>query len=206
MSDLLPRARLWVNEVHPHRRHLLRTEDWVVELDPDAREPLRLAAVLHDIERAFPDPAASWDSARDWDSPAYNRWHQDRCADMMAAWLRDRGADPELTAEVERLVRAHEDGGWPEADLVQAADSLSFLEVNPAARWVSEGRASAEAAERKLRWMHDRIRVEKARRLAAPLLERAAGELVSSRSTDQESALAPRVRHANEGRAHGNTR
>ena len=53
-------------------------------LDPDASEALRIAAVTHDIERAFPDPEATWDSARDWDSPAYNRWHQDRCADLVA--------------------------------------------------------------------------------------------------------------------------
>ena len=82
MSDLLGRARAWVEEVHPHAQHLLRTEDWLLELEPDAGERLRLAAVLHDIERAFPDPAATWDSAREWDSPAYNRWHQDRCADI----------------------------------------------------------------------------------------------------------------------------
>ncbi len=45
-------------EVHPHARHLLRTEDWLLELDGDAGEGLRLAAVLHDIERAFPDADA----------------------------------------------------------------------------------------------------------------------------------------------------
>jgi uncharacterized membrane protein (DUF2068 family) len=54
MSDLLPAARAWVVELrHPHERHLLRTEDWAVELEPDASEQLRLAAVLHDVERAF---------------------------------------------------------------------------------------------------------------------------------------------------------
>jgi phosphohistidine swiveling domain-containing protein len=37
---------------------------WVGTLDPGAGERLRLAAVLHDIERAFPDPDAGWDSAR----------------------------------------------------------------------------------------------------------------------------------------------
>ena len=57
-------------------------EHWALELEPDASERLRIAAVLHDIERAFPDREATWDSARDWDSPAYNRWHQDRCADI----------------------------------------------------------------------------------------------------------------------------
>ena len=67
MRQLLPAARRWVEEVHPHSRHLLRAEDWVVELDVHAGEALRVAAVLHDIARAFPDTDAGWDSARHWD-------------------------------------------------------------------------------------------------------------------------------------------
>ena len=66
------------------------------------------------------------ESARAW--IAYVRWHQDRCADIVAGWLRDQGVDEAMLREVEALVRAHEDGGWPEVDLIQAADSLSFLE------------------------------------------------------------------------------
>jgi hypothetical protein len=42
-------------------------------------------------------------------------------ADALVAALPDGG-------ELKALVRAHEDGGWPEVDLIQAADSLSFLE------------------------------------------------------------------------------
>ena len=204
---LLDQARAWVEDVHPHPRHLARTLDWVVELDPEASEALRIAAVTHDIERAFPDPAATWDSARDWDSPAYNRWHQDRCAELVGAWLRERGADPALAGEVETLVRAHEDGGWRDADLLQAADSLSFLDVNPAARWVREGLADAGTAERKLRWMHDRVRLPAARERAGALLAAALGALVSTGPVVQDRPLAERMRqHATEGRAHGNTR
>jgi hypothetical protein len=165
---MLERARDWVEEVHPHARHLLRTEDWLLELDPEAGEALRLAAVLHDIERAFPDPSAGWESWRDWASPEYNRWHQDRCADIAAAWLREQGAAEALTAEVERLVRVHEEGGWPEADLLQAADSLSFLEtmVFLVQRWPREN------AEAKL---HDALArmapgLDRARELGAPML------------------------------------
>ena len=49
--------------------------------------------------------------------------------------------------EVEALVRVHEEGGWPEADLVQAADSLSFLEtmVPLVVGWVQAGRGAARA-------------------------------------------------------------
>jgi hypothetical protein len=181
MSDLLPAARAWVADVHPHARHLLRTEDWAVVLDPGASEQLRLAAALHDIERAFPDPDATWDSARDWDSPEYNRWHQDRCADIAAAWLREQGADAELVAGVEALVRVHEEGGWSEADVLQAADSLSFLEtmVPLVVGWVSTGRASRARAEGKLRSSVERMAPgqDRARELAAPYLDAALRDL-----------------------------
>jgi hypothetical protein len=176
VSDLLAAARAWVVESeHPHARHLLRTEDWLLELDPEAGEALRLAAVLHDIERAFPDNDAPWDSARDWDSPGYNRWHQDRSADVAARWLRERGdAPPELVSDVEGLIRVHEEGGWREADLLQAADSLSFLEtlVPLAVGWVESGRAPRERAAAKVQSSLDRIApgLTRARELAKPMV------------------------------------
>jgi hypothetical protein len=184
MTALLVAARNWVDHVHPHARHLLRTEDWLVTLDPAATEGLRLAATLHDIERAFPDPDATWDSARDWDSPDYNRWHQDRCADIAARWLREQGAEAALVDEVEALVGVHEDGGWREADLVQAADSLSFLEtmVPLVLTWVDRG--YGDNAEAKLQHSLDRIDpgLDSARLLAAPMLEQSLAELARVRA------------------------
>jgi hypothetical protein len=174
-TDLLGRAQAWVAEVHPHARHLERTHDWLVALDPDASEGMRIAAAVHDIERAFPDAESRWDSARDWSSEAYNRWHQDRCADIAARWLREQGAPPGLVVEVEALVRVHEDGGWREADLVQAADSLSFLEtmVPLVVGWVESGRAPRASADAKLRHSVHRIKPEltRAREYATPMYE-----------------------------------
>jgi hypothetical protein len=181
-SDLLPAARAWVVELkHPHEQHLLRTEHWLLELEPEASERLRIAAVLHDIERAFPAPGTDWDSARDWDNPDYNRWHQDRCAEIASGWLRERGASPELVKEVEALIRVHEDGGWPEADLLQAADSLSFLDtLTPLTiSWVQSGRATPERAKAKISSSLDRIdpSLELARELARPMLASALRDL-----------------------------
>jgi hypothetical protein len=186
VSELLPAARAWVGEVHPHARHLLRTEAWLLAIDDGAGEGLRLAAVLHDIERAFPDPDAPWDSARDWDSPDYNRWHQDRCAEIAAGWLRDQGAPAELVADVDALVRVHEDGGWVEADLLQAADSLSFLEtmVPLVVGWVESGRATRERAAAKVRHSATRMapRLTRARELVAPYLDTALREVAATRA------------------------
>jgi kynurenine formamidase len=206
MTALLEQARAWVEGVHPHARHLTRTLDWVVELDPAASEGLRIAAVTHDIERAFPDGAATWDSARDWDSPAYNRWHQDRCAALVGAWLREQGAAAELAEEVEALVRVHEEGGWPAADVLQAADSLSFLEtmVPLVLTWSERGYGANAAA--KLRHSRDRIApgLTRARAAAAPLVDRALAQLSADRGivrpgTPAADAAAPdpeRVRAA----------
>jgi Domain of unknown function (DUF4202) len=184
-GELLPRARAWVEAVHPHAAHLLRTEAWVLELDPQASERLRLAAALHDIERAFPDPEARWDSARDWDSPDYNRWHQDRCADIAADWLRAQGAPAPLLADVEALIRVHEVGGWPEADLLQAADSLSFLEtmVPLVVGWVESGRAPRERAAAKIRSSVERMHpaLGRARELAEPYLDDALRAVAGAR-------------------------
>jgi kynurenine formamidase len=180
-------------QVHPHARHLERTLDWLLELDPDASEAARIAAATHDVERAYPDGAAPWDSARDWDSPEYNRWHQDRCADMIGPGLLERGASEELAREVAGLVRVHEDGGWLEADLVQAADSLSFLEtmVPLVVGWVEAGRASRDRAEGKLRHSVERIShdLPRAREVGEALLAPALSRLRAANDPAQVREL-----------------
>jgi kynurenine formamidase len=187
-----------VLQVHPHPRHLERTLDWALELDPQASEALRVAAITHDIERAFPDREAGWDSATSWDDPAYNRWHQDRCADMIAGWLREQDAEPALIDEVDRLVRNHEVGGWPEADLLQAADSVSFLEtmVGVVGGWVQSGRAPRERAGGKLRYSLERIApsLPRAREEGAPLLAAGLQRLAATPSPDEVRAATRLVR------------
>ncbi len=189
MSDLVERARAWMEEVHPHYPHMERALHWADRLDPDASEAVRIAAVTHDAERAYPEAEIRWDSAVSWDDPEYNRWHQDRCAEIVAEWLREQGADPTLTGEVEALVRVHEEGGWPEADVVQAADSLSFLEtmIGLVADWVQSGRTSRERAAGKVRHSLDRISTSlpRAREEAAPLVAAALQRLAAVPAPDE---------------------
>jgi hypothetical protein len=164
----LERAALeWIAS-YWNAEHLVRTRDWVLELDPGAGLALRLAALTHDIERNFPGGPAP-----DPTDPGYARVHAERSASIVQDWLASRGAAEELGTAVARLVAAHEVGGWREADILQAADSLSFLEVNatrPAA-WVRDGRCSPAEARARLREMNDRIGVKQARAPADTLLE-----------------------------------
>ena len=93
----------------------------------------------------------------------------------MIPWLREHDAPEELVRDVERPILEHELGGSPEGNLVQAADSLSFLAVNGrlVSAWILNGETSLDNGIRKLDWMYERITVPEARELALPLYERA---------------------------------
>ncbi len=168
------RAREWIAP-YWNAEHLVRTRDWVVRLEPAADEALRIAALTHDIERHFPGGPTLDASRQRPDDEEYNRAHAERSSHIVKEWLRKEEADAVLVDEVERLVLAHEVGGWYEADVLQAADSLSWFETNQelARRWIQNGRCDAEWAREKHRWTFERIRLEQARELARPLYEEA---------------------------------
>ena len=171
---LIDAATQWVIEKYPYNsNHLLKTLEWLDRIAPGSREAVRLAALTHDMERAFPGPDQP--IPQSFDDPVYYRLHSERSARIVGAWLRENSADEELARDVEKLILAHEFGGWPEADMVQAADSLSFLETNIDLflNFVRSGKFSAEAVGVKFDFSYDRIQVPHARELALPLLGQA---------------------------------
>jgi hypothetical protein len=167
-------VRAWIAD-YRNAEHLYRTLDWVLELEPNASEALRLAALTHDIERHFPGGPRADPDRGGWDDAGYLSAHGDRSADFVAQWLASRGADEGLVSSTLELVRAHERGGTRDADVLQGADSLSFLEVNGPLvdEWIASGRSTPEQAREKLDWMFARIRDRRARELAEPLYRRA---------------------------------
>jgi hypothetical protein len=174
VSDLLERAHAWV-EPYWNAQHLERTLDWLLVLEPGASDSMQLAALTHDMERHFPGGPAVDPATTPPDDETYRRAHSERSARIVGEWLRSEGGEPPLVADAERLILAHEIGGAPDEDLVQAADSLSFLEVNPSlmVSWVTEGRCDRDRAKAQLTYMYDRIRVERARELARQHYEKA---------------------------------
>jgi hypothetical protein len=188
-SALIDRARHWVVENYPYNRdHLLRALEWLDRLSPGQREPVRLAALTHDMERAFPGPDSPPMSSLD--DPTYERLHSERSARIVGEWLRSQEADETLVGEVERLILGHETGGWPEADLVQAADRLSFLETNIDLflGFVRSGRFSVADVRSKFEGSYERIQVPQARTLALPLFERANARLAALQLTPPQAS------------------
>jgi hypothetical protein len=176
-SPLIPLGRLWVIENYPYNStHLLKALEWLDRLAPDASEAVRLATLTHDMERAFGGPDAIPIKMND---RAYEEAHSNRSARIVGEWLRANGAGNELTGSVEGLIRVHEWGGWPDANLVQAADSLSFLETNVDLMlgFVKSGKYSAADIALKLDLMYERIQIPSAKELARPMWEHARSRL-----------------------------
>ena len=164
------------------REHLERAGDWLLALAPDAPEPLVLAALTHDMERTVPGGPVLDKARTPWDDPHYNRLHCERSVEVVTRWLREQRAPADFFEGVRVPIAEHEFGGSPEGDLSQAADSLSWLEVNArlASVWVAEGACDMARAEDKLRWMLERIRLPRAAEVAAPLHRRALEQLRSA--------------------------
>ena len=172
-------VRAWVLGRSPHAAHLLRTEEWVVELDADASPAMRLAALTHDMERAYPEGSPRWEPSRGWDDPLYTIAHSERSARIVGDFMRDSGADEALVREVVRLILVHETGGFPEADVLQAADSLSFLETMApvVAGWILSGRVDETYGRDRMRHAVERIRQERGRQIGRDLLPAALAEI-----------------------------
>jgi len=174
--------------------HLERARDWVVRLDPDASLELRLAAVTHDIERMFPGGPVFNRATGRWDDPDYLYAHGRRSAEVVGVWVHENSdaADGLARAELRRLITLHEFGGLEGADLLQAADSLSFLETlqDVVRSWVITGECGIGQARAKHQYMVDRIRVPEASRLAVPLLKAAMASLDDLESVEPDDAIA----------------
>jgi hypothetical protein len=173
-------AQLWITaldwiEPFYDSEHLRTTVTWMLRIDPDASEPLLFAALTHDMERAYPGGTQPDKANGLWDDVEYNTRHMRRSARIVSEWLESQGASGQFVTGVASPILEHEFGGSPDGDLIQAADSISFLDVDAdlAGRWVLNGETTVEHARRKLDWMYERIRLEHARPLARPVYDKA---------------------------------
>jgi hypothetical protein len=179
-SSLVETARRWVVEKYPYNRdHLVCALDWLDRIAPGSHEAVRLATLTHDMARAFPGPDSP--QMQSLNDPVYNRLHSERSARIVGTWLRGNGAADALVRSVETLILAHETGGWLEADLVQAADSLSFFDTNIDLflGFVRAGRFSAADVRWKFEHSYQRIQVPHAKALALPRFEEAGARLAA---------------------------
>jgi len=107
--------------------HAVLASDWVRKLDPEASDPLLLAARAHHIRR--------WEVPRE-DYPdgkaGYHRWRrelQKRHAGHVGRILLEQGYDESTIGRVQSIVRKQELGSDPEVQVFEDALCLVFIET-----------------------------------------------------------------------------
>ncbi len=147
------------------KAHFERTVHWMRLFYPQGSEAHDIAAYAHDIERALRD--TTYTPPDDYLDATFLQHHQERGAELMAAFLHQHNAPDEVIATVTHLIQKHEVGGDEVQNALMDADSVSFFETN--AEIFVTHKAPIEGFERvkqKLDWMYDRIHTDEHKLLA----------------------------------------
>lgn len=128
--DIVKKVRSWVKKNYRTDNHLIRAEYWLKKLYSGADEAMIVAAIAHDIERAFLKNRKPRLESVSWDNKKYNLRHGKRSARFVVDFLRKQGQKPKFISRVKHLITYHELGGDEERNLIKDADSLSFFENN----------------------------------------------------------------------------
>lgn len=181
MNELFKKTREFVKESFKNEAQMLhfdRTVYWLQYLKPDADEAFLIAALGHDIERAF--RTAEYGLGKDKKSyldKDHLTLHQEKGAEILGEFLQKNGADIAIAERVKHLVSKHEVGGDTDQNLLKDADSISFLENNTQIFLSRIGKLGYNAIKEKFDWMYNRISDPKAKEIAAPFYKKMIQEL-----------------------------
>jgi hypothetical protein len=146
------RAVIAGSRVPEDPRHADNTLEWLLRLEPNAGEALRLAALAHDIDRAVEEIKVRRADYDNYD--VFKAAHARHGAELLRPILTACGVARDIVDEACRLVEVHEVGGDPSSDLLKDADSISYFDVNLPLYYQREG--WAETKRRSL-WGYRRL-------------------------------------------------
>ena len=156
-------------------RHFEKTLDYLRIISPFPDEATEVAAYAHDWERGGKKsdltPYINGKSLIDRETMVK---HQKESADKLYNFLIDSGASEEFAQKARSIVAKHEEGGFPEANDVKDADSLSYFEVVAEFHigWVKKG-VKKEQLREKFDFMYNRISSDFAKKMAEPMYRKA---------------------------------
>jgi len=139
--------------------HAKNTLEWVERLYPQADIALRVAALGHDIDRAYVNIDDEFffknQKLRKLSYDSYKKEHAIRGARHIFNYLEKRGASRILASKVRELIEAHETGGSFDSEILKYADAISFIDNN-FDRYLR--RYGKKKALFKLNWTYNRLR------------------------------------------------
>ncbi len=137
--------------------HLFNVEKWTGYLyekryHETAPDFLKVAAILHDIDRAHPAREVHRKDYPDYEQ--YKRAHSRTSTEIARAFLIQNGADEHFVEKVVDIISNHEFGGDKYSDIVVNADSISFFTDNINTYLYDKG---IEKTKDKIRFMYFRM-------------------------------------------------
>ena len=177
---ILNKVQQFVNEsfrlkdANKSMKHFERTVYWVKRLKPDADESILIAAYAHDIGRAFAVEDSEFWKNKELNDANYLEQHQKNSSRILSEFLHKEGYNENEIRRVEHMVRYHEVGGDSESNLIKDADSISYLEVNAPRQVEKFGEMIGKRKTKvKFDFMFNRISLDKAKKIAAPMYKKA---------------------------------
>ena len=132
--------------------HSKNTLEWLLKLNPDADEALKIAALGHDIERAIENRKIKRKDYRDYDE--FKDVHALNSAKILEEIMKGCNVRKELVGDVFFLVSHHETGGDRRVDVLRDADSISFFHANLPYYFVRNG---VEETKKRCLWGYKKL-------------------------------------------------
>lgn len=160
-------------------RHLEQTAYWLRKIYPESDDAMLVAAISHDIERAFrAEGMSSKEKKLGFINADFFRIHEEQGAEIMADFLQQHNQPKEFIEKVYSLIARHEEGGNEEQNILRDADSLSFLENNVDYFINNKIQINGyDTVKEKIYWMFERITTPEATKLALPFFQTAVRKL-----------------------------
>jgi hypothetical protein len=141
--------------------HMCNVEEWATRLFESRHMRgaapifLKVAALLHDIDRAYPLREIHGEDFTDYEE--YKREHSLESARIASDFLMQHDAGLDFIMRVACLIANHEYGGDTLSDIIVDADSISFFEDNFAGYLRV---TTKEKTKKKVKFMYDRMSPE----------------------------------------------
>lgn len=130
--------------------HAENTLEWLLKINPEASEEMKIAAYSHDIERTLIDKRRRKENEGYMD---HKLEHSKRSADIVSTMMFTLSFPISDIKRVHYLISSHEVGGDEDANDVRDADSLSYFENNLTAYYEKRGK---EGTQTKIKFMYSR--------------------------------------------------
>jgi hypothetical protein len=165
-------------------RHFWRTAYWMKRLYPKADEAMLIAAVAHDIERAYRKGIYTKKFAHNF-LDRYSLYDHPRGgAVIMKKFLLKHGAPKAMAAKVAMMIQKHETGGNKWQNLLKDADSISYFDKHYKGFIKKHLHiATLDVVRQKFDWMYSRITSPQGKRLAKPMYKQSIKYLNKSYKT-----------------------